>query len=111
MSTSEKYAGKHAVITGAGSGIGRAIALRLAAEGAHVHVLDLNGEAGDEVAREIRQAGGEATCAAVNVADEASVRDVFSALPRLDMLVNSAGIAHVGNVLETPAGDFDRLYQ
>lgn len=111
MSDSAKFAGKHAVITGAGSGIGRAIALRLAAEGAHVHVFDLNAGAGETVAEEVRQAGGEASFAAVDVADEGSVRDAFAGLPRLDMLANSAGIAHIGNVLTTAAADFDRLYQ
>jgi NAD(P)-dependent dehydrogenase (short-subunit alcohol dehydrogenase family) len=111
MPTSGKFAGKHAVITGAGSGIGRAIALRLASEGAHVHIVDLNADAAEAVAKEIRTTNGEATAAAANVADESSVRAAFAALPRADILVNSAGIAHIGNVINTPSEDFDRLYQ
>ena len=77
MTPSAKFAGKHAVITGAGSGIGRAIALRLAAEGAHVYILDLNADASEAVAAEVRLAGGEASAVAVDVADPESVRGRF----------------------------------
>jgi NAD(P)-dependent dehydrogenase (short-subunit alcohol dehydrogenase family) len=104
-------ASRHAVVTGAGSGIGRAIAIRLAARGAHVHILELRAEAGEETAAAIRSAGGSATVIAADVSDTESVRQAFASLERLDILVNNAGIAHIGNVLETTPADLDRLYQ
>ena len=102
---------RHALVTGAGSGIGRAIALRLAASGAHVHVLELRADAGEETAQLIRENGGTATVIAADVANTESMSEAFAALERLDILVNNAGIAHIGNVLETSPEDLDRLYQ
>ena len=102
---------RHALVTGAGSGIGRAVALRLAASGAHVHILELREDAGDETAASIRAAGGTASVITADVSDTESVRRAFTALERLDILVNNAGIAHVGNVLDTTPADLDRLYQ
>ncbi len=101
----------HALVTGAGSGIGRAIALRLAASGNHVHILELRADAGEETALLIRENGGTATVIATDVADTASMSETFAALERLDILVNNAGIAHIGNVLETTPEDLDLLYQ
>ena len=101
----------HALVTGAGSGIGRAIALRLAASGAHVYVVELQADAGEETARLIREDGGTATVIAADVANTESMSQAFAALERLDILVNNAGIAHIGNVLETSPDDLDRLYQ
>jgi len=100
-----------ALVTGAGSGIGRAIALRLAAAGHHVHILELRAEAGEETAALIREAGGSASVIAADVSDTESVRAAFAELDRLDILVNNAGIAHIGNVLNTSPADLDRLYQ
>jgi NAD(P)-dependent dehydrogenase (short-subunit alcohol dehydrogenase family) len=102
---------RHALVTGAGSGIGRAVSLRLAAAGAHVHILELREEAGEETAAAIHGAGGLASVIAADVADTESVRQAFAGLPRLDILVNNAGIAHIGNVLTTTPADLDRLYQ
>ncbi len=103
------------MITGAGSGIGRAIALAFAKQGAHVEVLDLDAAAAGGVTTEITAAGGSATAAACNVAEADSVEAAFEGLwqrrQRLDILVNNAGIAHVGNVLNTSEADFDRIYQ
>jgi len=101
----------HALVTGAGSGIGRAVALRLAASGAHVHVLELRADAGEETAQLIRSNGGTATVIAADVANTESMGEAFAALERLDILVNNAGIAHIGNVLEASPEDLDRLYQ
>ena len=102
---------RHALVTGAGSGIGRAIALRLAASGNHVHVLELRADTGEETAQLIRENGGTASVIAADVANTESMREAFAALERLDILVNNAGIAHIGNVLETSPDDLDRLYQ
>lgn len=106
----ERFANRHALVTGGGSGIGQAIALRLASEGAAVTILELRPEAGEETACLIREAGGEASVIAADVSDTASVKAAFSGLERLDILVNNAGIAHIGNVLTTTPQDLDRLY-
>jgi 2-keto-3-deoxy-L-fuconate dehydrogenase len=103
-----------AIVTGAGSGIGRAIALRFAAEGARVAVLDLNVEQGSAVAAEIEGAGGSASFFRCDVTRQAEVFDVFAAvqerLGTLDVLVNNAGIAHIGTVETTSEEDLDRVY-
>jgi NAD(P)-dependent dehydrogenase (short-subunit alcohol dehydrogenase family) len=105
-----RLAGKHALVTGAGSGIGRAIAVRLAGEGAHVTILETRVEAGEGAAAQIRQAGGLAQVVTADVASTESMRSAFEALERLDLLVNNAGISHVGNVLTTTPDDIDRVY-
>ena len=101
---------KHALVTGAGSGIGRAIAERLAAEGAHIFIMELNAAAGEEAAAAIRAAGGKCEVLAADVSDTESMRGAFERVARLDVLVNNAGIAHIGNVLTTAPADMDRLY-
>ena len=107
----KKFEGKIAAVTGASSGIGRAIALRFAAEGADVVVMEISGEAGEETLRLIGEAGGKGTVLSVDVADTDSVRAAFARLPRLDVLVNNAGVAHVGNVLAAQPEDIERLYR
>src|SRR5262245_18479399 len=99
------------VITGGGSGIGRAIALRQAAAGDHVVLLELDERSGTETVDVICQAGGAAGLIACDVADTDSVRVAFDQLERVDALVNNAGIAHVGNVERTTPDDLDRLYR
>jgi 2-keto-3-deoxy-L-fuconate dehydrogenase len=101
--------GKKAVITGGGSGIGRAISVLFAAQGANVFILELNPEAGSNTVSEIIAAGGEASVLACNVADQAQVQDVFGQIGGFDILVNNAGIAHVGNVENCSSDDFDRV--
>jgi len=106
---------KNAVITGAGSGIGQAIAMLFARQGAHVEVLDLKLEAAQKTVDQIIAAGGSAKAGAVDVGNASSVKTVFdeisTRLPKLDILVNNAGIAHIGTVLTTSEADLDRLYQ
>jgi NAD(P)-dependent dehydrogenase (short-subunit alcohol dehydrogenase family) len=110
MTHPARFAQKHALVTGGGSGIGRAIALRFAAEGAHVVILELKPEAGQSVAAEIAAAGGSARVVAADVSSTESMQAAFASLDSLDILVNNAGIAHVGSVLTTSAADLDRLY-
>jgi 2-keto-3-deoxy-L-fuconate dehydrogenase len=101
---------KHAVITGAGSGIGKAVALLLAKQGAQVYAVDLNEGQALETVKEIEAAGGTATAHVADVSKQDQVLKVFGVLPKVDILVNSAGVSHVGTVETTPEADFDRLY-
>lgn len=99
-----------AVVTGGASGIGRAIAVRFAEEGADVAVLDRDEAAAAEAARSIQAIGGSARAVACDVTDLASVRRALAAAGPADILVNSAGVAHVGDALDTQPADFDRLF-
>lgn len=103
--------GKVALVTGAGSGIGRAIAQRFAQAGAKVFVVDLNETAGRETVVLIAGAGGVAEFQQLDVADETEVTRVATATGPVDILVNNAGIGHVGTIMQTNADDLDRLYR
>jgi NAD(P)-dependent dehydrogenase (short-subunit alcohol dehydrogenase family) len=107
---SSRFTGQHALVTGAGSGIGRAIAQRLAAEGAHVTILEARAEAGEETAALIRAEGGAARVLAADVASTDSMRAAFAQVEKLDVLVNNAGVASIGTVLTTTPEELDRVY-
>ncbi len=115
MTDNFRLDGKTAIITGAGSGIGRAIALTFAANGAHVYAVDIQRQRAEETARLIAEAGGvEATPVACDVTSAAQTRQTFgeiAASRRLDILVNSAGISHIGKLETTTEEDFDRLFR
>jgi NAD(P)-dependent dehydrogenase (short-subunit alcohol dehydrogenase family) len=98
------------VITGGGSGIGRAIARRQADAGDHVAVLERELAAGEETVALIAAAGGSAEAIGCDVGDLDSVSAALNKLQRVDVLVNNAGVAHVGNVEHTLPQDFDRLF-
>ncbi|SDA87838.1 SDR family oxidoreductase [Sinorhizobium sp. NFACC03] len=103
-----------AIVTGAGSGIGRAIALRLAADGYAVLVNDLSAARSKAITSEIIAAGGRATAAAGDVSSEAEVREIVQAAERAHgttaLLVNNAGIAHQALFENLEVGDFDRMF-
>jgi len=107
---------KTALVTGAASGIGEAIAKTLARAGAFVYVADLDETGGQRVASEINLESGEekARFLNLNVAESEACRQtadtVLDEKGRLDILVNNAGIGHVGTLLQTSEEDLDRLY-
>lgn len=103
--------GKHAVVTGAASGIGLAIAMAFAKQGASVTVLDLDGVKASEAAASLPSHQGGAHSVACDVSSEESVLSAFAEINRpTDILVNSAGISHVGSLATTSVEDLDRLY-
>lgn len=106
---------KTAVITGGGSGIGKAIAECFAEQGASVFILELNAETANETVSTIVAKGGKATSFAVNVADQLQVKEVVSSIVktagRIDILVNSAGISHIGKLETTSAEDFEKVFK
>jgi NAD(P)-dependent dehydrogenase (short-subunit alcohol dehydrogenase family) len=113
MTRKTELAGKIAVVTGAGSGIGAATARLLAARGATVHLADLNADTAETVARQIRQAGGSAEAHGVDVCDPAAVealaKAVYDADGRVDILHNNAGIGHGGNIEATTIEDWQQV--
>jgi Dehydrogenases with different specificities (related to short-chain alcohol dehydrogenases) len=102
--------GKIAVVTGGGSGIGKAVALLFAKQGALVNVIDLNEEACNNTVAEIQKVSGKAYAQVCDVTDQQQVKEIFSKIGNVDILVNSAGVSHVGNVENTTTADLDRLY-
>ena len=105
--------GKNVIITGGGSGIGQAISTTFAAQGANVHILELNIEHAESTVNLIKEQGGVATAYNCNVVDQKqvfNVMDEITAKNDIDILINNAGIAHVGNIEKTTEEDLDRVY-
>jgi len=105
--------GKTAIITGGGSGIGRAISKALAANGAHVHIFELEKDRAAVAVKEIEDNGGKAKAHACNVASQQEVNKEIAGILKeenIDILINNAGIAHIGNVEKTTEADLDRIY-
>jgi len=106
---------KIAAITGGGSGIGKSVASVFARQGAEVCILDINSESGTKAASDIRKEGGKAHFHACDVGNQQAVLSVFDQIAvvggSLDILINNAGIAHIGNVETTTEEDMDRVYR
>jgi 2-keto-3-deoxy-L-fuconate dehydrogenase len=106
---------KVAAVTGAGSGIGRAIASVFGRQGARVLALDLDEAAARATAQIVTAGGGRADALRCDVVNASQVSSVFEGIERsygrLDILVNNAGIAHVGTIEQTTEEEFDRLYR
>ena len=108
-----KLTNKTAVVTGGGKGIGKEIASLFAQQGAVVHILDPDEDAGNETVNEINKTGGKANFFNTDVAEQQAVLETFEQIynqhNRLDVLVNNAGISHIGTVESTTEEDMDRL--
>ncbi len=102
---------KTAAITGAASGIGRAIAMLFAKQGASIHIIDFNLAAAELVVAEITALGGSAFAHAADVSDQNLMVNIFERIGKLDILVNNAGIAHVGTIETTSSADFDKVFR
>lgn len=101
---------KNALITGAGSGIGQAIAELFSKQGAAVWVVDRDRLAGEATVAHILQHGGTAFFEELDVSNPSASLHLAHQLPRMDILVNNAGIGHVGHLLTTTAEDLDKLH-
>lgn len=102
---------KMAFITGAGSGIGEAIAETFAQAGARVIVADFNEAAGQAVAKRLANAGGNSEFIRLDVTQEADFTEAVRRHPQMDIVVANAGIGHVGTVLTTQMADLDRVLE
>ena len=105
--------GKTAIVTGGGSGIGKAISLTFASQGAEVYILDFNEESSQETVLEIKTLGIEAVAYKCDVSNQENVNEIIAKIVENgvpDILVNNAGIAHVGNIEAVSEQDLDRLY-
>ena len=109
-----RFQDKVALVTGGGGGIGSAIARRLASEGAHVVVTDVNAGGAEAVAADIRAAGHQASAIAANIAKAAEchglVEQVLAARARIDILVNNAGINRRGNIMAITEEDWQATF-
>lgn len=104
---------KNAIITGGGSGIGKAISLLFAQQGAQVFILDLDQKGGKSTVEEIEKAAGKSTFYYCDVSSQKEIKEIIASIvskhKHINILVNNAGIAHVGNLEATSEEDFDRL--
>ena len=104
---------KVALVTGGGSGIGKAIAERFAVEGAKLVLADINGDNAAEVAAEIKTSGGQASSVAIDVRDQSAVEnmidDIVETQGGIDILINSAAVPQVCPILEMPLEDWKRV--
>ncbi|MBP0904003.1 SDR family NAD(P)-dependent oxidoreductase [Mariniflexile gromovii] len=104
---------KVALVTGGGSGIGKAISLTFAKQGAKVHILDFNMEGAEETVAEIKALGEAAEAHKCDVSNQTNVSDIVESITKndsIDILINNAGIAHIGNIEAVEEADLDRLY-
>ena len=102
---------KKAVVTGAASGIGKAIATVFAKQGAAVHLLDMNEPGLQETVKEITDAGGAAETHMADVTNQSAIKLLFEKIGQIDLLVNCAGISNIGKADNTSEEDFDKVFK
>ena len=100
---------KIVLITGGGSGIGRAISELFAKQGAHIHILEVDAENAKNTVAQIESEGGSAIAHICNVTNQREIVNLFERIGKIDILINNAGIAHVGKAENTSEEDFDRV--
>ncbi len=102
---------KTILITGGASGIGLALVGKFATEGSKVYFIDSNGQLGKQVEKEFQEKGKPVTFLEVDIREESQVkRAIQSISSKLDVLINNAGISHIGNLASTSLADFERLF-
>src|SRR5581483_8012882 len=101
--------GKTAIVTGGGSGIGKAVCLLFAKQGAIVNIVDINEADAKATAQEINESGGEAYARICDITQQKQVVDLYNQIGIVHILVNNAGIAHIGRADTTSEEDFDRI--
>jgi len=104
------FTNKSVIITGGGSGIGRAASLAFAKQGALVHIVELRVEQANAVVKEIEAAGGKAKAYACDVSDQQQVAKVFAEIGTINVLVNNAGISNIGKADTTSEKDFEKVF-
>ena len=102
---------KIALVTGGGSGIGKDVCKVLAKQGAHVIVVDLNADSAKGTVDEITANGNNAEALTLDVTNQGAVTSAFEKLKSLDILVNCAGISHIGSATSTNETDFEKVFQ
>ena len=102
---------KTILITGGASGIGLALVEKFATEGSKVYFIDSNGQLGKQVEKEFQEKGKPVTFLEVDIREESQVQTAVQSIPsKLDVLINNAGISHIGNLASTSLADFERLF-
>jgi 2-keto-3-deoxy-L-fuconate dehydrogenase len=105
---------KNAIVTGGASGIGLEISKLFAQQGAYVNIVDLNIEAAQNAVKQITNSGFKAKAFGCNVSKQIEVKSLVNEIiqqQRIDILINNAGVSHIGNAVNTSENDFDRLFQ
>ena len=102
---------KIALVTGGGSGIGKEVCKVLAKQGAHVIVVDLNADSAKGTIDEITSNGNTAEVLTLDVTNQGAVTTAFEKLKSLDILINCAGISHIGSATTTNEADFEKVFQ
>ena len=101
---------KTAVVTGGGSGIGKEVCILLAQQGAKVYVVDNSAQNAESTIEIIKKKGGQAFALVLDVTHQNKIKEAYNKIESIHILVNCAGISHIGNALNTEEQDFDKIF-